>query len=378
MSERTCRDDQSVEVVQVFRIALTGDFLNERGEIAYGDIGIGLLDAVPHVRHHFIRDLAPQPGDALYWSRLYSLEVTPEHIQAVDGLVVLRPWVRRETLARRAGELVVIGRSGAGYDKIDVEACTEHDVAVFNAPDALNHSTASSVLMFMLALAKRLSAQDRITRAGRWDLQASVMGHELTGRTLGIVGLGRSGRELVRLVAPFKLQIIAFSPHADAGEAAGMGVKLVSLDDVFRQSDFVSLHARLDAETRGMIGEGQFRLMKPTAYFINVARGELVDQSALVAALRERRIAGASLDVYEHEPLPANDPLTKLDNVILAPHFSCSTADIWRATGEAMARGMLRAARGQVPENIVNPDVLARTGFQTKLARFREKRVAAS
>src|SRR5262249_45436019 len=155
-----------------------------------------LLSSHPAVRWQFITELAPRVNDRDYWSRLYSLEVRPEHIANVDGLVVLRPWVKRSTFASGADNLVVIGRSGAGYDKMDLEACTEHGVAVFNAPLALNHSTASSALLFMLALAKRLFEQDRLTRQGRWDRQADVLGREIFGRTLGIVGLGHSGREL--------------------------------------------------------------------------------------------------------------------------------------------------------------------------------------
>ncbi len=162
--------------LRIFRIAMTGDFLDESGGVAYGDIGLARLEGCPYVRWHFLTDLAPKPGDSTYWSRLYSLEVTPEHIQDVDGLVVLRPWVKRSTFANGAEDLVVIGRSGAGYDKIDLAACTEHGVAVFNAPMALNHSTASSALLFMLALAKRLPDQERVVQDGRWDRQAAVMG----------------------------------------------------------------------------------------------------------------------------------------------------------------------------------------------------------
>jgi phosphoglycerate dehydrogenase-like enzyme len=356
--------------VQVFRIALTGDFLDESRGLAYGDAGLDLFDGQPDIRWHFVTDLAPRPGDASYWSRLYSLEVAPEHIRDIDGLVVLRPWVKRTTFAEGAGDLVVIGRSGAGYDKIDLAACTEQGVAVFNAPMALNHSTASSALLFMLALAKRLPEQERIVRQGRWDLQPSVMGGELQGRTLGIVGLGHSGRELVRLVAPFDMRVIAYSPRADPPVARELGVELTTLDEVLGRSDFVSLHCRLNDSTRGLIGAAQLALLKPSAYFINVGRGELVDQPALAAALRDRRIAGAGLDVFPVEPLPLDDPMLDLDNVILTPHWSASTSDVWRATGRAMAEGMLRAARGLLPENIVNPEVLERPAFREKLGRF--------
>ena len=362
---------EDADPLRDFRIAFTGDFLDESGAVAYGDIGLDRLASQPSLRWHFITDLSPKPSDPGYWARLYSLEVAPDHIQGVDGLVVLRPWVKRSTFAEGAADLVVIGRSGAGYDKIDLDACTEHGVAVFNAPMALNHSTASSALLFMLALAKRLPDQERITRQGRWDRQAAVMGSEIQGRTLGIVGLGHSGRELARLVAPFAMRILAFSPHADPAAAQSLGVRLTSLDEVLRESDFVSLHCRLTAETRGLIGAPQLALMKPAAYFINVGRGELVDQQALVAALRDRRIAGAGLDVFEVEPLPPDDPLIGLDNVILTPHWSASTSDVWRATGAAMAEGMLKAARGERPDNVVNPQVFDQPAFREKLSRFK-------
>jgi phosphoglycerate dehydrogenase-like enzyme len=355
-----------------FRIALTGDFLDDQGRSAFGDIGLCLLEGQAEVSFHFLTDQAPRPGDAGYWSRLYSLEVKAEQIQGVNGLVVLRPWVKRGMFAQGADELVVIGRSGAGFDKIDIEACTAHDVLVFNAPLALNHSTASSALLFMLALAKRLHDQERITREGRWDQQAAVVGSELRGRTLGIVGLGHSGQELVRLVAPFRMQVLAYSPHADPATADGLGVRLTALDEVLRASDFVSLHCRLTPQTRRLIGAHQLALMKPSAYLINVARGQVIDQAALIAALRDRRIAGAGLDVFEVEPLPLGDPLLSLDNVILTPHFLPATTDVWQASGRAMITGMLRAAHGQVPDNAVNPEVLDRPGFQAKLGRYAE------
>jgi len=166
--------------------------------------------------------------------------------------------------------------------------------------------------------------------------------------------------------------VLAYSPHAESAHAAALNIQLVSLAELLSSSDFVSLHARLTAENRGLIGRQQFAQMKSTACLINIARGELVDQPALVAALRDRRIAGAALDVFEHEPLPLDDPLLSLDNVILTPHWSCSTTDVFAATSRVMTAGMLRAARGLVPENIVNPAVLARPKFRAKLARFVE------
>ena len=354
-----------------FHLFYTGDYLGPDGSLAIPDIALDLYAPHPAIRVDFLRSQSPQPGDATYQDRLYSLELTADDIAGADGVVIFRPWVKASTFARGAERLAVIGRAGAGYDKIDLAACTANDVAVFNAPDTLTHATASSAFILMLALAKRLPEQQAMVRDGRWDLQPRTMGRDLPGKTLGIVGFGASGRELARLAAPWRMRIIAFSPRANPEEAAKLGVRLVaSIDEIFREADFVSLHNRLDASTRGSIGAHHLRLMKPTAYFINVARGEIVDQAALVAALSGRWFAGAGLDVFEHEPLPKDDPLAKLDNVILTPHWLPSTLDAARLTMSEMAEGMIRAASGRVPANIVNAAVLDRPGFQAKLARF--------
>jgi len=360
--------------VRTFRLAISGDILNEEGVDAYGGLPTDQLDRTCHIAYHFLREQGPRTGDREYWERFYSLEVSPAHLNDLDGFVVLRPWMKRKTIESARERLVVIGRSGAGYDKVDLAACTECDIALFNAPLALNHPTASTALLFMLALAKKLFAQDKSTRAGRWDMQAALLGEEIIGRTLGIVGLGHSGRELVRLVAPFSMQVLAYSPHADPAQARALNVELVDLDELFRRADFVSVHARPRPENRHFISRAEFALMKPSAYFVNVARGELVDEAALVEALKSRRIAGAALDVFEHEPLPVEHPLIELDNVILTPHWSASTRDVWQATGKAMIDGMLRAARGEVPENVVNREALLRPGFLDKLAKFAENR----
>src|SRR5829696_7312341 len=222
--------------MRTFHVTLTGDFLSADGRVAVGDAGTGLLASRPYIRLHFLTEQAPRPGDAGYWQRFYSLEVGPDQLAGVNGLIVLRPHVKRAALAA-AHDLVVIGRSGAGYDKIDVAACTEHGIALFNVPDALNHSTASAALLLMLALAKRLFQQERVARTGHWELQAQVLGGELQGRTLGVVGLGNSGQELCRLVAPFDMRILAYSPHADPAVAQALGVRLTTLEEVLSESD---------------------------------------------------------------------------------------------------------------------------------------------
>jgi phosphoglycerate dehydrogenase-like enzyme len=356
-----------------FKVLYSGDYLNSSGQFVRPDMGLDLLQNVPFIQTGFMLDQAPQPNDPGYSDRLYSLEVTADHVAGANGLIICRPWVKPSAFSYGAANLVAIGRGGAGYDKIDVVACTANDVLVFNSPNSLVHSTAAAALTFILALAKRLPEHERMARTGCWDRQAEITGDDLPGMTLGIVGLGHTGAELARLIAPFKMQILAFSPRADAAKARELGVTLVpSLADIFRESDFISLHCRLEPHTHNMIGEREFWLMKSTAYFINVARGELVQQEAMVRGLREGWIRGAALDVFREEPLPADDPLTKLDNVILAPHWLPATRQACYATQASVAEGMRRVASGLLPDNILNPAVLERTAFRAKLKAFAE------
>ena len=179
------------------------------------------------------------------------------------------------------------------------------------------------------------------------------------------------GTQISRRAHAFGMRVMAVDPKdMDRPEFVFSLDKPAKLLELLPKADVVVIACPLTAETKGMFGAEQFKAMRPTAYFINVGRGELVDQPALAAALRDSRLAGAGLDVFEVEPLSMDDPLLELDNVILTPHWSASTSDVWKATGRAMAEGMLRAARGEVPENIVNPEVLDGPEFRRKLSRF--------
>jgi phosphoglycerate dehydrogenase-like enzyme len=353
-----------------FDVFYSGDFLDASGKVATGYCGEDLLQAAPYVRHGFFMDQSPVTLGAAYGEKFYSMQMEPHHLAAADGIVIIRPYVRRATFALGADRLVVIGRAGVGTDKIDLAACTENDVAVFNAPDSLTHSTASAAMVLLLALAKQLPAQELMARSGDWRAQAKVTGNDLVGQTLGIVGLGRISWELIRLLEPFGMRVIAYSKHCSLEEAARRKVQLVDLDMLLRESDYVSLHCALNDSTRSFFGAREFELMKPSAYFINTGRGELVRQEEMVHVLQRQRIAGAGLDVFVHEPLAATNPLTTLKNVILTPHWLPTTHRVVRLVSVAMAEGILRATRGQVPDNVVNPEVLKRAGFRAKLERF--------
>jgi phosphoglycerate dehydrogenase-like enzyme len=353
-----------------FMLNFTGDYCDTTGK-PVSDLAWDLLDQAPQIRCGFLTDQQPIAGDSTYQDLLYSMQITPAHVASSNGIVICRPWVKESAFSRGAGNLVGIGRAGIGYDKIDLTACTANDVVVFNSPFGLTHSTASAAMFFILGLSKRYLLQERIVRDYRWDRQKDALGDDLAGQTLGIVGLGQTGLELARLIAPFGMRIIAYSPHADSTKAKDFGVTLVeSLERVLCESDYISLHCRLSEKTRGLIGERELSLMKATAYLVNVARGELVDEAALARFLHEKRIAGAGLDVFEIEPLPLASPFMTLDNVMLTPHWLASTRQAGRATIMPIIQGMVRISRGELPDNVLNPDVLGRQGFKAKLARY--------
>jgi phosphoglycerate dehydrogenase-like enzyme len=353
-----------------FNLKLSGDLSNKPAE----QVGLDVIATAPHVQYSFIEHQRPGPNEPDYHERIFSLRLRAADVVSADGIVVCTPYVQPEAFVNGAEDLVAIGRAGIGYDKIDLAACTANDVVVFNSPNGLTHSTAAGAMFFIIALSKRYHIQERLTRERRWDLGKYAGGDDLAGLTLGIIGLGKTGIELARLMAPFRMRIIAYSPHADPAKAAEVDIELVgSMDEVLKRSDYISLHGRLDQRTREMIGEREFGLMKPTAFFVNVARGEMVDEDALARVLRERRIAGAGLDVFHVEPLPADSPLMKLDNVILTQHSICGSRQAGRATNQAVMQGMLRIARGELPDNILNPDVLDRPRFREKLNRHNPK-----
>ncbi len=209
-------------------------------------------------------------------------------------------------------------------------------------------------------------------RQGRWHERSAVPSVGLRGKTLGSVGLGNIGSELFRLLEPFCLaHKLAADPYANQAQAANLGVELVDLPTLFRTSDFITINCPLNNETRGLVDDRLLGLMKLTAYLINTARGPIINQGALLTALQSGQIAGAGLDVFEAEPLPANHPLTALDNVILAPHALAWNDELYQDTGATACQNILSVLHGEPPKDTVNKAVIDRAGFQAKLARLR-------
>ncbi len=253
----------------------------------------------------------------------------PDLTKALDDVdaVIVRSAAKvpREAMATTT-RLKVIGRAGVGVDTIDVEAATEKGIAVLNAPAGNTISAAELTMALMLSVARKVAAADRSMKAGAWD-RAKLGGGELYGKTLGLVGAGRIGGEVAIRARAFGMRVLIHDPFLHADRAKTLGAELASLDDVLAQADFLSVHVPLTDSTAGLIGAAQLARLKPTAVVLNVARGEIFDEAALVDALRAGTIAGAGLDVYSTEPLPADHPLRSLENAVLTPHLGASTEE---------------------------------------------------
>lgn len=341
-----------------FKVGLTRDFLTPDGKLVFQDIGLSLLDEQPHIEYHFFKEHFP--------------EIQSDQVRGLDGIIVLAPKVTRETL-KGADQLVAIARFGVGYESVDLNACTDNNVAIFTTPGAVERPMAGGIMAFLLALSRKMLIKDKLIRAGKWQDKIFHMGSEFIGKTLGSVGIGNIGSEMFRLAKPFGFaRLIAHDPYVTKEKAANLWVELVSdLDTIFRESDFITVNCPLTKETAKMIGERHFRMMKKTAYFVNTARGGIIDQKALTKALTEGWIAGAGLDVFEQEPIDPNDPTLKLENVIVTAHCIGWTNEGFRDIGRMDCTGIIKASRGEIPDNVVNKAVLQKKEFLDKLGEYK-------
>lgn len=263
-----------------------------------------------------------------------------------------------------APRLKVVAKHGVGTDNVDHAYCTAHGIVVTNTPDANKVSVAEHAMMLMLALAKGMTAWDGAVRSGAWQKSAIVRPFELAGRTLGLVGFGRSGQELARRARAFDMEIAVWGRTVDSAALTAVGGRRYGrLDDVLHAGDVVSLHVPRVAGAPPMIGKAEFAAMKPGALLINCARGGVVDETALAAALRAGHLYGAGIDVFETEPLPLNSELLALPNVILSPHIAGVTAESLRRVGIEMAQCIIDVLAGRIdPSHVVNRAVLERVG----------------
>lgn len=283
-----------------------------------------------------------------------------ERVKGKDGLYcLLSDRIDREVIEAAGNTLKIISNYAVGYNNIDVAFATQNGVMVTNTPGALREATADLSWALIMAVARRIPESDRFVREGKflgWGPKL-MLGYEVYGKTIGIVGLGDIGSAVARRANGFNMRILYHSRTRKTELEEELGAVKVELDDLLRESDFISLHVPLTPETRHLIGEREIDLMKDTAIVVNLARGEVIDENALVAALREKRIAGAGLDVFENEP-NLTPGLTELYNVVLTPHTGSATFQSRDTMAIMAAQDLLLALSGKRPINLVNPKVL--------------------
>lgn len=285
-------------------------------------------------------------------------------IEGVDTVFASMDKFTADVLASKsASQLKLISRWGVGFDAIDVPVATKQGIVVAYTPGLLNDAVADYAMALLFALARRVHEGHLSMRQGLW---ASGWGHDIAGKTLGVIGCGRIGQAVAKRARGFDMPLLGYdiAPNADAEK---LGIRFVSLDELLAQSDFVTLHAALTPETRGLIGEAQFRRMKPGAYLINTARGAIVDEAALLRALNEKWIAGAALDAFVVEPLPADHPLRTAPNVLLTPHQASFGFDTGARVSDAAARAVVDLQAGRKPRWVVNPEVFQSSALRARL-----------
>ncbi len=290
------------------------------------------------------------------------LPPTPEKLetllQGCDGAITLLTDTIDGSLLDRLPNLRVVSNFAVGFDNIDVPAATERGVLICNTPDVLTNATADATWSLLLAAARRIPESMEYVREGKWKTWGPLLllGREVSGATIGIVGLGRIGKEVAKRARGFGMRILAYDPHEDAAFAEEYGVAYVPLDKLLAESDFVTLHVALTEETEHLIGADQFRRMKPTAILVNASRGPVVVTDALVEALQSGEILAAALDVTDPEPLPADHPLVNMPNCIVVPHTASATVQTRDRMADLAARNLLAGLRGERPPASVNAD----------------------
>jgi phosphoglycerate dehydrogenase-like enzyme len=334
------------------KIGLSADLFNTQGQPMFGAAPLSLLSDA-----RLAWDIVPTQQGRL----------SPAAFTNYEALLIGGSRVTDAELADDSGKLRVVARNGVGYDAIDTKALSSRGVLLTNTPVAVRNAVATAAVAFILALSLRLPLKSRLAREGRWKERADHPGVGLPGRTLGVIGLGGIGRELARLMQPYGMKILAADPHVDAEAAARAGVALCELDDLLRLADFVVVACLLDYTTKRLLNADRLRLMKSSAYLINVARGPIIDESALIDVLSQGRIAGAALDVFEREPTDPSNPILTMEHVISTPHCLCWTDSFVDAVARDAISGIIDVMSGRLPPFVVNSEAKGHARVQSWL-----------
>jgi D-3-phosphoglycerate dehydrogenase len=275
-----------------------------------------------------------------------------------DAIITAAAKISNKVMAALP-RLKVVVRYGVGYDTIDVPAATANNVVVVNIPDFCLEEVSNHAMALLLACAKKLTIMHNGVRAGDWigiKKQLSPMG-SIWGEKLGIIGCGNIGRRTAKKARCFDLDVIGYDPYADPSVLKEWGITPVSMEELLKESDYITIHTFLSDETRHLFGEKEFSQMKPSAYLINTSRGPVVDEPAMIKALQEKKIAGAGLDVFEQEPVDSNNPLLAMDNVIVLPHTASYSDAAFKRLRTSVGAEVARVITGHKPLHIVNRDV---------------------
>jgi phosphoglycerate dehydrogenase-like enzyme len=335
------------------QIGLSADLFDTNGRPMFGDAPLSLfLDA------GLVWDILP----------LVAGQLPPTAFTDYEALLIGGSRVTEKELAYEGGKLRVVARNGVGYDAVDTTALTRRGILLTNTPIPVRTAVATTAVAFILSLTLRLPLKSRLAREGRWSERGNYPGLALARRTLGIIGLGGIGREVVRLMQPYGMVTLAADPHVDTDSAAQAGATLCGLEMLLERSDVVVVACLLNESTHHLLNADRLRLMKPTAYLINVARGPIIDEAALIEVLREGLIAGAGLDVFEREPPDPTNPILTMDTVIPTAHCLCWTDTFVDAVARDAISGIIAVLSGRWPDFIVNPSAKAHARVQTWIA----------
>jgi phosphoglycerate dehydrogenase-like enzyme len=332
------------------KVGLSADLFDTNGRPVFGDAVLSLFSDAG-----LAWDILPVPGGHLSATAFTDYE----------ALLIGGSKVSEKELADESGKLRVIARNGVGYDAVETAALTQRGILLTNTPIPVRNAVATTAMAFILALTLRLPLKSRLAREDRWRERGNYPGLALARRTLGIIGLGGIGRELVRLMQPFGMVVLAADPYVDTASAAQAGATLCSLEKLLERSDVVAVACLLNDSTRHLLNADRLRLMKPTAYLINVARGPIIDEAALIEVLREKKIAGAGLDVFEKEPPDPANPLLTMETVIPTAHCLCWTDSFVEAVARNAISGIIAVLNGHWPAYVVNPAAKAHARVQT-------------
>ena len=324
-----------------FKVGLSRDLLKSDGEPSFGHGPMAILSDSPDITYEFLPDNVS--------------EITPDIMASYDGLYVNSPRLTAASVARADCRVRIVARHGVGYDNVDVKALAAKGVITTNTPVAVRRPVAVAALTFIFALAGRLVIKDQLTRQNRWNERTSHMGLGLTTRTIGVLGVGGIGQEFLRMAKPFGWRMSASDPYVDAATIAALGGEKVSEDSLLAQSDFVAVFMILNEQTRHFLNAERLALMPKHSYLINMARGPVIDELALIKVLQNNHIAGAALDVFEQEPVAADNPLLTMDNVLLAPHSLCWTDECFDHIAREGLGCLAAFAKGERPLSVVKP-----------------------